>query len=66
MRRTKSDSRSQRQPKVEVREPRASYGDQDENGIDLAALRRNLRLSPSERLQRMFDAAIDMSKVKRA
>ncbi len=32
------------------------YGDQDENGIDLASLRRNLRLTPAQRLTRLQQA----------
>lgn len=30
-----------------------TWGDQDENGIDLAHLRENLKLTPVERLQRL-------------
>jgi hypothetical protein len=30
-----------------------SYGEQDENGIDLSLLRENLKLTPLERLRRM-------------
>jgi len=33
------------------------YGDQDENGIDIGILRRNLRLTPTERLHRLQSAA---------
>ena len=29
-----------------------NYGEQDENGVDLSLIRRNLRLSPAERLRR--------------
>jgi hypothetical protein len=29
------------------------YGDQDENGIDLSLLRANLRLTPTERWEKM-------------
>lgn len=29
------------------------WGDQDENGIDLARLRENLQLTPAERLQKL-------------
>jgi len=29
------------------------WGDQDENGIDLARLRENLKLTPAERLRKM-------------
>ena len=28
------------------------WGDQDENGVDLARLRENLKLTPAERIQR--------------
>ena len=28
------------------------YGEQDENGVDLSLIRRNLRLSPTERVRR--------------
>lgn len=29
------------------------YGDQDENGIDLSLLRENLKLTPTQRLERL-------------
>ena len=29
------------------------WGEQDENGVDIARLRQNLRLTPAERLQRL-------------
>jgi hypothetical protein len=29
------------------------YGDQDENGVDLSLLRANLKLSPTERVQKL-------------
>lgn len=32
------------------------YGNQDENGIDLSLLRENLRLTPSQRLDKLQDA----------
>jgi hypothetical protein len=32
--------------------PSVTYGDQDENGVDLASIRENLRLTPTERLER--------------
>jgi hypothetical protein len=32
------------------------YGDQDENGVDLSLLRTNLRLTPSQRLDKLQDA----------
>ena len=31
---------------------RSDYGEQDENGVDLSLIRRNLRLSPTERIRR--------------
>ena len=31
----------------------SGYGDQDENGIDLSLLRANLRLSPTERVEKI-------------
>lgn len=30
----------------------ASYGDQDENGVDLSLIRENLKLTPEERLRK--------------
>jgi len=36
-----------------VREIKRDYGEQDENGVDLAAIRRNLRLTPTERIEKM-------------
>ena len=34
------------------------YGEQDENGIDLSLIRRNLKLTPLERI-RLAEAALD-------
>ena len=42
------------------------YGDQDENGIDLSLLRRNLKLSPTERIERMRQALSLVMEVQRA
>ncbi len=42
------------------------YGDQDENGIDLSLLRRNLRLTPAERLARLQQAVNSFPKVQNA
>jgi len=42
------------------------FGEQNEHGIDLASLRRNLALTPTQRLQRMFRSQIDPDQVKRA
>ena len=32
------------------------YGEQDENGVDLSVLRENLKLSPTQRLNRLESA----------
>ena len=32
------------------------YGEQDENGIDISLLRENLKLTPSQRLDRLHQA----------
>ena len=42
------------------------YGDQDENGVDLSLLRRNLRLTPAERLARLQQAVNSFPKVRNA
>jgi hypothetical protein len=39
------------------------YGDQDENGIDVGAIRRNLALTPGQRLDRLQQAVDSMRKV---
>src|SRR5262249_22235004 len=41
------------------------FGDQDENGIDLSLLRANLRLTPTERLEKMRRSIIDLRRVRR-
>ena len=41
------------------------YGDQDENGIDLGSLRRNLRLTPMERVERHQKALANLLELKR-
>ncbi|MDQ2686894.1 MAG: hypothetical protein M3Y28_03400 [Armatimonadota bacterium] len=41
------------------------YGDQDENGIDLSLLRENLKLTPTERLDRLQSAVDFFQKVRR-
>jgi hypothetical protein len=38
--------------KLPVSRSSVNYGEQDENGVDLSLIRRNLRLSPAERLRR--------------
>lgn len=40
------------------------HGDQDANGIDLSTIRRNLRLTPTERLIRLQQAANSLVKVR--
>ncbi len=40
-------------------------GDQDDNGIDLASLRRNLRLTPTERLYRLQTAVDQYWEIRR-
>ena len=41
------------------------YGEQDENGIDLSLLRENLKLTPTERLERLRRALAFLSEVGR-
>jgi len=40
------------------------YGEQDANGIDLSTIRRNLRLSPTERLTQLQQAANSLLKLR--
>jgi len=54
-------------------EPRAGsqasargHGDQDENGVDLSSLRRNLRLTPAQRLARLQQAVASMPRVRQS
>jgi hypothetical protein len=42
------------------------YGEQDENGVDLSLLRRNLRLTPTERVERMLRASDLVKELGRA
>ncbi len=42
------------------------YGDQDENGIDLSLLRENLKLTPTQRLEKLRSALRFFAEVKRA
>ena len=42
------------------------YGEQDENGIDIGAIRRNLSLTPGQRLLRLQQAVNSMREVKDA
>jgi hypothetical protein len=48
-----------------VRETKRDYGEQDENGVDLAAIRRNLRLTPTERIEKMLRAARAVQELRR-
>ena len=49
-----------------VRERIRDYGEQDENGVDLSAIRRNLRLTPTERLEKMLRAAAFVKELQNA
>ncbi len=40
------------------------YGDQDENGVDLGSLRRNLQLTPTQRLMRLQSAINSLRKLQ--
>jgi hypothetical protein len=40
------------------------YGDQDENGVDLGSLRRNLQLTPTQRLWRLQSAINSLRKLQ--
>lgn len=42
------------------------YGEQDANGIDLSSIRRNLRLTPTERLARLQSAANSLIRLSNA
>lgn len=42
------------------------YGDQDENGIDLSTIRRNLRLTPTQRLIRLQQAVNSLQGIRHA
>lgn len=42
------------------------YGEQDENGVDLSHLRANLRLTPTQRLEKHQKALMRMREVRRA
>lgn len=44
----------------------SGYGEQDGNGIDLSLLRRNLKLTPTERLQRHQGAVRMVLEIGRA
>ena len=42
------------------------YGEQDENGVDVSLLRENLKLTPTERLQKHQNALRFFQEVRRA
>ena len=42
------------------------WGDQDENGVDLARLRENLKLTPAERIRRNGIALLSVLQVEEA
>ncbi len=42
------------------------FGDQDENGIDLSLLRENLKLTPTERIEKMRRALALVREVRHA
>ncbi len=44
----------------------SGFGDQDENGIDLSLLRENLKLTPTERIERMRRAMPLIMEMRRA
>ena len=41
------------------------YGDQDENGIDLSLLRENLKLTPTQRLEKLIAAQAFLARTRR-
>jgi len=42
------------------------YGEQDENGVDLTLLRANLKLTPTERIEKMRGSIANVMEVRRA
>lgn len=42
------------------------FGEQDENGVDLSLLRANLKLTPTERIEKMRRSLILVQEVRRA
>lgn len=42
------------------------FGEQDENGVDLSLLRENLKLTPTERIEKMRRALALVMEVRRA
>ena len=42
------------------------YGEQDENGVDLSLLRTNLKLTPTERIEKMRRSLMLVQEVRRA
>ncbi len=39
------------------------FGDQDENGVDISLLRANLKLTPTERLEKMRRFALSLQRM---
>ena len=44
----------------------SGYGEQDENGIDISLLRANLKLTPTERIEKMRRAAKFIREIRNA
>jgi len=42
------------------------YGEQDENGVDLSLLRANLKLTPTERIEKMRRSLVLVQEVRHA
>jgi hypothetical protein len=51
---------------VEFQRITRGYGDQDENGIDLSRLRDNLKLNPTQRVERCRSGARFMRDIRHA
>ena len=50
----------------QLKEWTVGYGEQDENGVDLSLLRANLKLTPTERIEKMRRALALVLEVRRA
>ena len=68
---SKQPQDSENQPLI-VSEQKAEYathggfGEQDENGVDISLLRENLKLTPTQRLEKMLNAARFIQDLKNA
>ena len=51
---------------LQFKEWTSGYGEQDENGVDLSLLRANLKLSPTERIEKMRRSLAFIMEVRRA